>query len=124
MKKILLAIAVLLLNSCKNEVEEILTTDDKWFLNAIENNKVLFLGQGFRFKNNGTYLYYPFVKNINYMSEAIDIHNYSERKWLKENDSFFLGSKYDKNFSYKILKFNKDTLWLRNNENIFLLIKK
>lgn len=124
MKKIILLLIILFLNSCKNEVEEVLVTDDKWFLKVVENNKETFLGQSFKFKSDGTYQYYPFVDNIEGGTETFDLHSKPERKWLLINDSLFLGDRHDKNFSYKIVKLNSHVLWLKNGVNNFVLTKK
>lgn len=92
-------------------------------MKAEENDQIIFIGQSFKFKDNGTYQYYHSF-NKKDAEEMLNVHGQIERRWyLKKDDSIYLGDRSDKNLSYKIIKYNSDTLWLKNSINSFLLIK-
>ncbi|AZB28661.1 hypothetical protein [Chryseobacterium balustinum] len=123
MKKIVLLFVILFYYSCNNKIENILSTEEKWIMKAEENDQIIFIGQSFKFKDNGTYQYYHSF-NKKDAEEMLNVHGQIERRWyLKKDDSIYLGDRSDKNLSYKIIKYNSDTLWLKNSINSFLLIK-
>lgn len=113
--------------SCNNKKDETLLNSitDKnsfWSLKMVNKDKTDYLGQNYIFQNNKTYLLYQSFTESNLGVEYLDLHSNDKREWNYKNQRFYL-NKSDPNFIYKVINYNKDTIWLKNNQYNFILIK-
>ncbi|MBL3547242.1 hypothetical protein [Chryseobacterium sp. KMC2] len=128
MKNILfLSLITFTLISCNKKNETILlnnitSKNTFWSLKIIDKDKTNYLGQNYVFQNNKTYLLYQSFAENSLGVEYLDLHSNEKREWDYKNQRFYL-SISDPNFVYKVVNYNKDTLWLKNNHNDFILIK-
>lgn len=100
-----------------NEFRNFLVGNDKyvWSLWAIESDKYIFLGNHNIFFNNNTYEYY-IAGSDKELGGAYNNHIKEKdlRIWsFSPKDSVLSLNNKDPNFSYKLIKYVKDTIWMK-----------
>ncbi len=128
MKKISFALLIgIMFFSCKQNKEKALEDhitirNSYWTLKAIDQNKVKYLGQNFVFKRDKTYSSYQSFTEKKIGAESFDLHLENRKEWKIDDDTFYLKGT-DPEFKYGIIRFNKDTVWLKNDYYHFILTK-
>ena len=117
---IFLFINFLLLSCSKNKIEKVLLENNTcWELGVIDGNETKPIGN-YCFEDNKKYLYFDEIgHDKNKIFEQNKSYLRREEEWyLKYEDSLYMND-----YGYKIIRYNKDTLWLRNSNYYFLFIK-